>query len=51
MGTKFGYKTYQECAIADLEAIPTMTDRQLLELIAEKIIFNELLFRKDAIKE
>lgn len=37
-----GVKKIQELAVAELEAIPSMSDRELLEGIAERLVVMEL---------
>lgn len=37
-----GVRDIQELAVAELEAIPTMSDRELLEGIAERLVVLEL---------
>lgn len=42
MDIPVGKKDCQEMAISELEAIPTMTDREILESIAERLVVMEL---------
>lgn len=42
MGKKFKPKTQQELAVQEMEAIIDMSDRELLEMIAERLVVMDL---------